>query len=264
MDIFCSGIIFYYLLTGIFPFKALNDEDLIKLNKECKINFSNEIWGKTNQEAKDLCMRMLEKNPEVRISAQEALEHSWINIEINDFNEFCQVEMQEKLIKYNSIYSNKLVELNFREKDFENGVNFDFPLKKKLDSYDSNHFVPSYFEFTPRILNVNANENSSLLKKTLEKAFMNSLEERKLGCNQFRELKIIKRKTLSIHLKKQNKILEYSDKDDEEEEKEMIKAIDLKKQLMIQKMEKEIETQEIPKEMDHVINSNIDIDSIEN
>jgi len=43
-----------------------------------EIQFSTNSWAKVSEEGKDLVARLLVKDPESRMSAQEALQHPWM------------------------------------------------------------------------------------------------------------------------------------------------------------------------------------------
>ena len=52
---------------------------LIKSVTEGKYNLETEPWTGISSEAKDLLVKLLEVDPEKRLSAEEALKHPWLN-----------------------------------------------------------------------------------------------------------------------------------------------------------------------------------------
>lgn len=56
------------------------------------------IWSSTTAEAKDLTLRMLEKDQQLRITAKEALDHPWFTLEQTDRNRLPIA--QENMRKY--------------------------------------------------------------------------------------------------------------------------------------------------------------------
>lgn len=74
-DIWCSGIVFYFLLTGKLPFKDLN---LPRLFKKIKAG----VYAKpcdASPLALDFLDNLLQLNANVRVSANDALGHSFLN-----------------------------------------------------------------------------------------------------------------------------------------------------------------------------------------
>ena len=54
------------------------DEGQRLKNKDCKLDFKTKKYESIASDGMDLLQRMLEKNPEKRISAKEALEHPFL------------------------------------------------------------------------------------------------------------------------------------------------------------------------------------------
>ncbi|EGR31402.1 protein kinase domain protein [Ichthyophthirius multifiliis] len=78
IDVFSLGIIFYILLYGKLPFDSNTLENIIKLNEKCEIDFDTKSHIiKCSSSAKDLLIRMLEKNPLLRPNASELINHTW-------------------------------------------------------------------------------------------------------------------------------------------------------------------------------------------
>ncbi|KAH0794586.1 serine/threonine-protein kinase D3-like isoform X2 [Histomonas meleagridis] len=75
-DIWSAGIILFYCLTGQIPFNR-NDDIVITLQISNGIIINTIKNAKISPEAKDLLLRMTCLNPEMRITASEALEHKW-------------------------------------------------------------------------------------------------------------------------------------------------------------------------------------------
>lgn len=78
IDVFSAGVTLYVMLCGYEPFYGESDADLVAANKEAKLEFPSTDWRQVSLGAKDLVKRMMEPDPQQRLSAKEALEHSWI------------------------------------------------------------------------------------------------------------------------------------------------------------------------------------------
>lgn len=77
-DIWSCGVILFILLCGYPPLNAKMEKDLISKVKQGKFKFDPEDWDRVSDSAKDLIQKMMAFNPTDRISAVEALNHSWI------------------------------------------------------------------------------------------------------------------------------------------------------------------------------------------
>lgn len=77
-DLWSIGAILYVMLAGkpLFVGKS-NKATLDKVTKG-KINLTGPNWEKKTDECKEFLMALLNRDPEERLSAQEALQHEWI------------------------------------------------------------------------------------------------------------------------------------------------------------------------------------------
>lgn len=75
-DVFSVGVIFYIMLTQRSPFDGQSFKEILQKNKSCNINFDH-FRLQAQPTARDLLMKMLDKNPESRISAKDALRHQF-------------------------------------------------------------------------------------------------------------------------------------------------------------------------------------------
>lgn len=75
-DVFSVGVIFYIMITQKSPFDGKSFKEILQKNKNCQIDY-NHPKLMNDQNARDLIMRMLDKNPDARISAKDALRHKF-------------------------------------------------------------------------------------------------------------------------------------------------------------------------------------------
>lgn len=78
VDVWSAGVILYILLCGVPPFWAETDEGITQAIIQSVIDFEREPWPMVSGKAKDLVRQMLDPNPNTRLTAQQVLEHPWL------------------------------------------------------------------------------------------------------------------------------------------------------------------------------------------
>eukprot|EP01083_Nonionella_stella_P318330 1162980_1 len=80
-DMWSLGVIIYMLLCGFPPFFDAqgNQKRLYKLIKLGKYRFPTPYWDYVGEKAKDLIRNLLQLDPDKRYSAEQVLDHKWIN-----------------------------------------------------------------------------------------------------------------------------------------------------------------------------------------
>ena len=78
-DVFSIGLIFHILLLGrpVFPGRTYNE--VLTQNRACDFNLFHKDYSEISSHSHDLLIKMLDKNPQSRISAKEALNHSYFS-----------------------------------------------------------------------------------------------------------------------------------------------------------------------------------------
>lgn len=85
-DIWSIGVVAYVLLCGFPPFNAGSEFLTYDVVKEGNVKFPEKAWDKISPEAINFIKRLLDKDPDRRPSAAEALQDPWVtNERVNPF-----------------------------------------------------------------------------------------------------------------------------------------------------------------------------------
>jgi len=76
-DLWSFGIILFFLMSREFPFQGEDELQLMYNIMERDIVFNASIWDERSDSSKDLIQKLLTKNPDDRITIEEALDHPW-------------------------------------------------------------------------------------------------------------------------------------------------------------------------------------------
>ncbi|KAJ3601594.1 hypothetical protein NHX12_032562 [Muraenolepis orangiensis] len=77
-DMWSIGVICYILLSGESPFQGSSDAETLALVTSAQWEFDEESFEEITEDAKGFISSLLNKDPRRRLSAQEALVHTWI------------------------------------------------------------------------------------------------------------------------------------------------------------------------------------------
>ncbi|GKV25738.1 hypothetical protein SLEP1_g35133 [Rubroshorea leprosula] len=78
VDVWSAGVILYILLCGVPPFWAETEQGVAQAIIKSVIDFKRDPWPKVSDNAKDLVRKMLDPNPQCRLTAEQVLDHPWL------------------------------------------------------------------------------------------------------------------------------------------------------------------------------------------
>lgn len=78
VDVWSAGVILYILLCGVPPFWAETEQGVAQAIIRSVIDFKRDPWPKVSENAKDLVRKMLDPDPKRRLTAQQVLDHPWL------------------------------------------------------------------------------------------------------------------------------------------------------------------------------------------
>ncbi|CAH9134961.1 unnamed protein product [Cuscuta epithymum] len=78
VDVWSAGVILYILLCGVPPFWAETEQGVAQAIIRSVVDFRRDPWPMVSDNAKDLVKKMLNPDPAKRLTANEVLEHPWL------------------------------------------------------------------------------------------------------------------------------------------------------------------------------------------
>ncbi|KAK4523374.1 hypothetical protein GAYE_PCTG52G1268 [Galdieria yellowstonensis] len=81
VDLWACGVILYIMLSGKMPFFGKNELECFKRVVRGQYSFPSRYWKDISKGAKDLTRKLLEVDPNKRLTVEQSLNHPWIKAE---------------------------------------------------------------------------------------------------------------------------------------------------------------------------------------
>jgi len=82
-DLWSLGVVTFILLAGYMPFSGSDAQQQSNI-KAGKFTMKPERWGKVSTDGRDFTLKLLQRDPAKRLSAEQALAHTWIENRAHD------------------------------------------------------------------------------------------------------------------------------------------------------------------------------------
>jgi calcium/calmodulin-dependent protein kinase I len=103
VDLWSIGVITYILLCGFPPFYAETVPEVFEQILKAEYDYPEEYWGEISAEGKDFINHLLVVDPKDRLTAKQALKHSWLHSKGKEKKKTKLAKFQEKMRNYVSL-----------------------------------------------------------------------------------------------------------------------------------------------------------------
>ncbi|CAD8067901.1 unnamed protein product [Paramecium sonneborni] len=182
-DIFSSGVILFSMAMRSAPFKTSKTSDpYYSLLKQDKLKFwqvFQELNNNISQQFKDLVEKLLEENPQKRISLEQVKKHPWMQGSISNLPDF----KTEIMNRYEIVQNKMKAKITFRrQQKFTNRRYL-----KKIEMSIPNHIQPKYLQESLVVID---DINVKLQKRLLSEAYYDYINLQAQPTSEFNIIEI--------------------------------------------------------------------------
>jgi len=77
-DLWSAGVVLFVMLSGTVPFPGNTDNQVFEKVREGRYSFAARVWKRVTAEAQSFVRKLICFSPRTRLTAEEALAHSWL------------------------------------------------------------------------------------------------------------------------------------------------------------------------------------------
>jgi len=77
-DLWSCGVVAFILLSGKPPFTGRSEAEALKQVRSGTLKFDAKLWGNVSADAQSLIAQLLDRQPGMRLTAAQALQHVWV------------------------------------------------------------------------------------------------------------------------------------------------------------------------------------------
>lgn len=103
-DNWSMGVVLFIMMSGKPPFGGKSNKEIIDNVLKGQYSFKNPVWDHISDTAKDLIAKLLERQADERLTAEEAYNHPWIQQQRE--KEFADVEISKDVFSNMENYMN--------------------------------------------------------------------------------------------------------------------------------------------------------------
>ncbi|GER57569.1 calcium-dependent protein kinase [Striga asiatica] len=168
-DIWSAGVILYILLSGVPPFSGESNQAIFDAVMCGHLNFNSDPWPSISNSAKDLLKKMLQSDPNHRLTAVEVLNHPWMREDGDASDEPLDIAVLTRMKKFQEMNKLKKVALkviaeNLSEEEI-------IGLKEMFKSIDTdNSGTITFEELKAGLLKLGTRLSESEVKQLMEAA----------------------------------------------------------------------------------------------
>jgi len=98
-DMWSVAVIMYIMLSGISPFFYEDENQVLQCVQYVKYKFDAEAFESISSEAKDFIKKCLVRAPEMRMTAEDALKHKWLQEDYLNIRKASEISAQDVMVE---------------------------------------------------------------------------------------------------------------------------------------------------------------------